>query len=508
MSWSSSFINSLSSPSKSVEYALRFIGYSNDYFIGSAKTIRNSGMINIGSAEVVIDNARITPQIWSVNFGGFSIQINGDLRPLDTSAFRKGAIAELHMRRDRKFPELIAIGQLRSLSGGRGVWNLEFGGLISALTSRLSTKKNELSFFYNAGKTALVTTNFNYSSDTRLYLSDITIFERDTNYYGLISVTDSSGVSANYKWSTKTTTIAPAGYLQITHTLVWPSMTDLKVLAINDVVVSVARLNGRPDFIFNRMLMSTGNATQGPFDDYPKSWGAGINFDPSLINSQSMSYYYDAWKTTSGSFEVQLLFSEPATSGIRSVINSFLSMGMFPVLCQGRIDWRVAQDPANAFRIDAKITDKDIYSIESHQIYSTSQPVVFGKSSILTSTAGGTKNTASKETSNVRGLPAKNENLRDHRYLYRIDSPAQSAKATVDLGRLNVWDLNTYEELVISCSERFAGLAAGDIVAITSSYIYGFNEGSGKSYLSKRAMILGIRWRPSASRCIITLGIV
>ena len=144
MSWGSAFLSSLDAPSKSIEYALRFIPSTNDYFLGAGSTITTSSLINIGAASVTIDNARVTPQRWSVNFGGFTIQINGDLRPIDTSSFRKGMIAELFMRRNRQQPERIAIGQLRSLTGGRGVWRLEFGDFISAMTTRLSTKADQL----------------------------------------------------------------------------------------------------------------------------------------------------------------------------------------------------------------------------------------------------------------------------------------------------------------------------------------------------------------------------
>lgn len=513
MAWGSAFVSSLDSPSKSIEYAIRFVGHSNDYFLGSAQTIGNGGLISLGAAQVTIDNARVTPQRWSVNFGGFTIEIVGDLRPISTSAFRKGAIAELFMSRNRGQPERVAIGQLRALTGGRGVWRLEFGDLISAMTSRLSTKAEELSFYYNAGTTTTVSTNFNFSSSNQLQLADISSFEKDANFDGMAFVTNASGASAYYTWSSKVTTSAPAGYLVITSTGSWPTLSSATIATLlsGDKVMSVVRLQGRPDEVFARTLMSTGNATQGSFDDFPQAWGVGINFSTSLINSQDMNLWYNnVWKTATDNHHIQLVISSPQDSGIRNLINSTLELGMWPVFRQGRVSWRVCQDPESAIAVSIAdhIRDRDIIQIESHSIYSASQSVVYGKSSIITSNSAGTKSTQSLSVTNVRALPANNEIERDNRFIYRIDAPVQSSKAVKDLGRMSAWDLYTYEELSLAVSERFAGLVAGDIVAITSSMIYGYTEATGKTYLGKRGMVLGNRWLPNQSRCILTIGVI
>ncbi len=514
MTWSNGFIKSLDMPSKSLEFALRFLGHTNDYFLGSGQTIRQSGFINIGAAEVVIDNARVTPQRWSVNFGGFSLTINGDLRPIDVSAFRRGALAELFMMRDGNIPQRIAIGQLRSLEGGRGVWRLQFGDFISALTTRLSTKKDELNFYYNAGTETQVTTghafNFGSAPANRLYLDDITKFEKDSNFDGLCFVTDGSNNTSYYRWSGKTTTTGSAGYLTITDTGHWPATANLNALAVGDKVISLTRLQGKPHNVFARTLMSTGSATQGSLDDYPKSWGAGIRFNPNLINTQDMNLWYEAYKTQTGSHEVQLVLDAPEASGIRYLLNQFLSLGMWPVFRQGQISWRVCQDPEEALNttISGRIKDRDIINIESHNIYAPSQSVVYAESTIETSSSSGTITKTGVNVTNVKALPANDEIIRDHKLIYRIDSPTQSGKAAVDLARLAPWDQYTYEELVIAVHERFAGLVAGDIVGITSRYIYGFKEASGKTYLGRRGMILGNRWLPNRSRCILTIGVL
>ena len=514
MAWSGAFTASLDAPSKTTEWALRFIGHSNDYFLGAGRTVRMRGLIEIGEADVDIDAARVTPGRWSVNFGGWTMVINGDLRPVSVSAFRKGAIAELYMRRDGSNHERVAIGQLRSLSGGRGVWRLEFGDFVSAMTTRMSTLQGEMSFFHNAGITTEVTSghafSFGASPANRLYLDDVAVFEKDSNYDGLAYVTDNSGNTSYYRWSTKTTLTPPAGYLVVTSTGAWPATASLNALAVGDKVKSIARLQGRPDHVFSRVMMSTGSATQGQFDDYPKSWGMGLAWHPDMVDAADMGYWYSVWGTATGTYEVQLLFDDPSPSAIRSLIDSFLTVGMWPVFRQGRISWRVVQDPddALAFTIAARIRDTDIISIESHDMYSPSQSVVYAKSGVLSSDSSGVTSTISFIVSNVKALPANDEIIRDASQIYRIDTPAQSVKAAADAARLRAWDLYTWEKLVLIVHERFAGLVAGDIVTVTSSFIYGWSEAAGQTYRQRRGMILGNRWQPGRSRCILTIGVI
>ena len=387
------------------------------------------------------------------------------------------------------------------------------------MTTRVSTKADQLSFYYNAGTETTVTSghafSFGSAPANRLYLDDITAFEKDLNYDGMIFVDDGSGGTSYYRWNTPVTTAAPAGYLTITNTGQWPATANLNTLPPGAKVTSLVRLQARADYIFARTVMSTGNAftsspTQGWADDYPKSWGSGINWNPDIIDKINMDQWYLAWKTTSGTHECQLVIEKNQDSGIRHLLNSFLQIGMWPVFRQGRISWRVCQDPEKAcanLPITA-IRETDIIAIESHAMYSPSQPVVYSNSTVVYSSSAGVKSKYTQNLSNVKALPANNAIERDNSLIYRIDSPVQSSKATVDGSRMSAWDLYTDEELTLAVQERFAGLVAGDIVAITSSLIYGFNDPVGKTYQSKRGMVLGNRWLPNQSRCILTIGII
>ena len=511
MGWSQQFIDTLDNGSKEIHYALKFIPPTIDYNLSQGAFVGMNTEIAIGAADVTIDSAQITPQRWSINFGGFTVTINGDLRPLNGgSSFKRGAVAELIMIRDG-IRNRVCIGQLRNITGGRGVWRLDFVDFLTMMQTRLTGNFREVKFWFNAGKTAKLTSNFNISSSADLQLDDITMFEKETGQNGIILVTNASGAIDYWTWSSKTTTSAPAGFLTIASTGNYPNTgAALTTLQINDVVTSLCRLRGRPDYVFARLVMSTGNGTQGPFDDYPKSYGLGANWNPNLFNLLSLNEYYARnWATTTGNHEIDLLISEP--SNIRTFLDAVLKMGMWPVWRQNELSWRVCQDPNKAFffAVVDHITDRDIISIDKHELYSSSQSAVFEKSTITVfDTSSNKLVNRSNATTTVHALPADAQIIRDLSLVYRIDNPNQQTKADLDNLRLHGWDALPFEQLEITVTEKHCLLAAGDIVEISSNYIYGLQSATGTFYSNRRAMVFGMRWNPSQSTVNLSLGIL
>lgn len=507
MAWSTQFIDTLDNKAKVIHYSLKFLAIPS-LSVGEEYTIGSE--IKIGSADVTIDSVQITPSRWSVNFGGFTIVLNGDLRPILQTSLRKGAIAELIMIRDG-VRNRVCIGQLRSLTGGRGVWRLDFADFLSLMQSRITTTTTQSNFWYNAGKTALTTQSFNFSSSANLYLDDITPFEKETGQDGMIFVEDSQhGVTMYWRWSSKTTTTAPAGYLTISAVDQYPSESDHEHLQVGDRVTSLARLRGRPDYVFARLVMSTGNATQGAFDDYPASWGLGVKWNPNLFNLQNLNTYYSqVWATSTGTHEIELLIHQ--TGNIGTFLDAVLDMGMFPVWRQNELSWRACQNPnqANFFSVVDHITDRDIISIDSHSIYAPSQSTIYSRSVIKTynDTTGLDQDVVSSGNS-IAVLPADYEIVRDLRLVYRYNNPIQPTQASADLARMRRWDAEPYEELSITVTEKHCLLTAGDIIELSSKYIYGLRESAGDTYSNRRAMILGVRWNPSQSTVNLTLGVL
>ena len=147
MAWTQSFLNTLDRPAKVISYALKFLQPSASYNLSKGDLISMNTEIALADADVTIDSVQITPQRWSVNFGGFTIRIVGDLRPVLNKSFRRGAVAELIMVRDG-IRNRVCIGQLRNITGGRGVWRLEFVDFLKMMQSRLTKNSLETQFWY------------------------------------------------------------------------------------------------------------------------------------------------------------------------------------------------------------------------------------------------------------------------------------------------------------------------------------------------------------------------
>jgi len=510
MAWTQQFLDSLDKPAKVISYVLKFLQPSADYNLSQGNLVSMNTEIALADADVTIDSVQITPQRWSVNFGGFTIRTVGDLRPVLNKSFRRGAVAELIMVRDG-LRNRVCIGQLRTITGGRGVWRLEFVDFLTMMQSRLTSKPTESQFWFYAGKTSKVTQNFNMSSSANLYVDDITIFEKETGQNGIVKVEDvSAGTIDYYTWSSKTSTSGTAGYLTIAATGKYPSTAAITTLAINDIVTSLARLRGRPDYVFARLVMSTGGGTQGAFDDYPASWAIGVAFNPNLFGLQNLNAYYNtAWATSSGTHEIELLIEK--AGNIQDFLSAVLNMGMWPVWDQNQLSWRVCQNPnlANWFTVRDHITDRDIISIDSHTLYSPSQSSVFSASTINTfNNTTGLNQDVTFSGNSIPVLPTSTEITRDLRLVYRVDSPIQPTQANADLTRMRRWDAEPYEELSLTVTEKHCLLKAGDIIEISSMYKYGLREGAGDTYSNRRAMILGVRWNPSQSSVNLTIGVM
>ena len=104
-------------------------------------------------------------------------------------------------------------------------------------------------------------------------------------------------------------------------------------------------------------------------------------------------------------------------------------------------------------------------------------------------------------------LPAQKEIYRTGVFIYSPDE-TRSDLADGDLDRMKNWDHWTWEKITLVLSMRKSHLVAGDIVEITSRYLYGLQEGYGQTYYNKRAMVIGSSFDLSQRRCIIEFAII
>ena len=508
MAWTTAFKRSLNDPSVTVEYSLRF--YRLPWALqNSSNSLVEVGRLAIGEQDIEITGVSIVPQSWGVTFGGFTIQLVGDLRPINASALRKGNVASLYMSRNRQRPERICIGQLRSISGVRNVWTLQFVDVLSMLYARVTNQQSKQPFYYQAGRETTATAAFNFASAPELYVADISTFEKDSTHNGMIKIVDTTHSAEDYwEYSTITPTSGSAGYLTIISIGNWPTTGSHGHLHSGDVVINLARTKGRPDKILHRTLISiNGDDTESSYDDYPNSYAVNVKWGSPIWDTADANYWYETVLKPSSSVDLLLdiLHEEPSTEGIRVLTDNYALLGMWPVWVQDSMSIRSCQDLKTANNVALRISDRDIIEILSHEIYSQNQSVVYVKHTYTYRTASGS-GSKSVTYNNPDALPNAEEIIRDVTAVTERSSDTGTMVNSA-LQRLKPYDFRTYEELVLQVTEQAAILAAGDIVMITSDLIYGYSENQGKTYRARKGMVTGLIWRPRTRSVILTIAV-
>jgi hypothetical protein len=175
MSWDLEFVGSLNRSSLYVRYRLEFVGVLNA--LGEPFSVSDDqGVIQIARGSVRITGSRVIPQRWSVSFGGFSLQLSGDIRSI-LPKMRRGQIAVLQCSINRQGFRNLAIGSLDTISGQRGLFSLGFKDLLSALQTSLDTRagtvfsESDLRIYYLLCKPRLIPEQEQFSVNQILLIS-------------------------------------------------------------------------------------------------------------------------------------------------------------------------------------------------------------------------------------------------------------------------------------------------------------------------------------------------
>ena len=544
MGWSSDFIAALNSSSIVPIYELEILSLPNS-FDGGCTFFSGSGAARIAENSPRVFGTRVIPGRWNVSFGGFSVDLVGDLRPYSPK-LSKGVYAVLRCSiktSSASTPyEVIGYGQLYSISGGRQTWTLEFRDLLSAFqcsssnkttgsSHSTSTTRPEYRMFTNAGRAAYLTGNWN-STDSFLDVDDVTYFERESANNGYVKCENLAQSKTFFlEWASSAVTSAPAGRITLASVVArYPSpdaATTLSTGITNNKITNCVRLVGTPWRIMAKILQSTGSnnpagiGTNGTYDVYPITWSAGGGFDPDIFDyadADTMSEYVRC--STGTAYQWDILIDSEQSDGIRYLTGLATQTGQWPVWRQGAVSWRACIDPTGirCFQqpiIAAQITDSDIVQIGDHKWFSPDVNQVYSHSEITitndwTSGARSVRGESSAiNSSTVKSLPATPTNDREAGLIYRQGSPyVPGDMADADLDRLKGWDGYSHETLTLETKIRFCTLCAGDIVEISSDYIYGRDEAGSATYTSKRAMITGVDFSISNQSCVLQLAIL
>ena len=509
MSWSGDFVAALSAPSVTPIYRLRFWGPSTNA-VGQDVTIySNKGPLRIGASGPRIQGTSVVPSRWAVSFGGFDLELVGDIRPYKDQ-FNKGSLVILECSFIGLSPfEVIALGQLDQISGFRGVYRAVFKDILSAFQSRIdarySTSIEYNKMFFTAARFAQVSSNWS-TGTTTLSVNNASVFEKMTSFDGVVYCVPSSGDPFYMRWSSADTS---ANTLTLTTgNASHPSTASASNLSIGDKVYNAIRIVGTPYSFLARLVTSTGTGTNGPFDSMPANWTTGAAVPYAMYDqadAQATSAYL---KPSSGSFyNWDYVANAPLDNGLRTIMNQLANAGQWPVFRQDSFSWRGCTDPTGQFDdvppIVATIRDRDIIEIESHIMHDPSLAAVYGSTKLIYDVSG---NAETSTQATVRTLPAQGQIVRDMGAIYDAGGDEEKM-AEGDIKRLKIWDLYQWSRLTLRLRLSFAVLVAGDVVRISSAYLYDLSTEAGRTYSARAGMVISTEYNISGRFCVIVIAI-
>ena len=511
MSWSPDFVAGLSATSITVTYRLRIWKPTANAAGESVHIFSDIGDLRIGASGVQIRGTAVIPSRWSVSFGGFDLELVGDLRPYKDK-IKRGALAiiEAKILGFSDF-ETIGLGQLNQISGFRGVYRATFKDILSAFQSRIdtrySTTLNYARLFFTAGVSTTVTSNWT-AGTTTLHVADASIFEKQSLIDGVVFVTPSSGSDPFYmRWSsvdtvakTITLTSGTAGH---------PSTASASNLAVGDLVQNCVRILTNPYLILGMIVTSTGTGTNGVDDDLPANWTTGAAVPAAMVDRNDADAQRAYLKPSTGTlYRWDYVRKEPLSNGLRDLITTASATGQWPVFRQDSFSWRGCTDPTGQFGqlppIADRIYDSDIIAIEGHIMQDPSLQATFPSTKIIYDLSGNSKIRTNTVSST---LPTQGQIVRDVGALYDHSFGNSDKMAEGDMSRMRVWDVYHWSRLTLRVSLRFATLVAGDVVRITSKYLYDMSTPPNQTYVDKSGMIISTEYDISGRFCVIVVAI-
>jgi|TARA_R100000482_G_scaffold39828_1_gene13641 hypothetical protein len=512
MSWDLEFVGSLNKSSLYVRYRLEFIGVLNA--LGEPFSVSDDqGVIQIARGSVRITGSRVIPQRWSVSFGGFSLQLSGDIRSI-LPKMRRGQIAVLQCSINRQGFRNLAIGSLDTISGQRGLFSLGFKDLLSALQTSLDTRAGTVfsdtdpphfSLFYEVGRTTTTTSTFG-GSDGTLNVADASFFKKQTGSKGIARITNTS-VDFYVFWTGSTSTTLTGC------TTAEYNNTSRVSAPSGSTVRYCAWLQGEPYEILASILTSTGTGNNGEFDVYPVEWSIGGKIDKQIFDvSDAKRASKEITRSGDADYDIGFAVESPLSNGFRSIVDIFLTVGIFPVYRQDSISIRACTDPEGIETrktpdLRAEISDYDIIDVLSHDFFSPDISNIYRTTYIKYNFTNVYYSGGVYNGSRVDSLPALSEIERDFSLYYLADPDNRQSQALQDLRRLRVWDLYISERLSVRLPLRFATLVAGDIVTFRSNYVEHLYDTVDPIYKGRYCMVLGCDYSIDAQECTVTLGI-
>lgn len=315
--------------------------------IVSATTSQNvAANFNVMAQGVTIPGEGVDPLTWNTTHGAWSFEFVG-AGNTTANYFRRGRIVRLMLGFADFAPGdygSVAVGIVQQIeSVGPNRFRVSVTGLGGMLGSRLDPAADVSSLFYNLPGSTTLTLDYTASSETTLTVSSTSGMERETGGNYLVQVVPSTGspfyLFASSITATTITLVANGG---TPPPAAQPALNTTPVDAvIGDTVNFIAYVAGdHPVNIALKVLTSTGNGTNGPYDTLPKSWGIAI--PQTLIDFADVAKARATVDPTAWTGSAVLLATD-AQPDPGSWLSTWLAtMGIFITMRQGDITIRAA----------------------------------------------------------------------------------------------------------------------------------------------------------------------
>lgn len=532
MSWSVGFQNALKKQSITPKYELLFhnlpLGPGGNYRIyGGHEPFMaqnpKTANLRIKKSGPTVNGCGIIPSRWNVTFGGFDVPVAGNIKGLFPD-IRRGAFASLYCEIDG-IKERVAFGQLKQITGVKDDWLFSFIDIVGALatncdggivSSELTSLNNPIpfgKFFYRAGQTTLTNTTYSMGGNT-ISVNRLNDFEKSYAVDGLAKVEIAGHGTAYFEWTTKSAATG-SGTLTLTAgskggSVIYPGSLALTNIPSGSTVTALVRLKGKPWEIIPYILFSKDGDRSEPFDEYPRSWSTFGNLPVDLWDESDAAVNNSRVQAnpSTTAYEWNYTIEEPLSSGFRELTDLFATVGLWPVWRQNAMSFRCALNPRiNGILPIVKITDDKIIRIESQDLFSPENPVVYSALKIIYGSGSLQKYVTGSSATRAPSLPFEGIYEIDQQFIYDPSSgTSKSQMARGDVERIIGWQMNAIETIQLTVGIEYARLCAGDIVSVTSDYIFNQTQQPQNGWLRMRAMVVDISYSFSTRECNLTLA--
>ena len=459
MTWSSQLRKALSRNVAHMAYGLRYTGYGLGLsaYTWTTRATGEGAVLPILAGPPRFDGGSVTPQAWTSGSGSCDVELQGTEAQLRTAitSLTRGASMEILAGvggQPSASWERIWVGQLVSAQvKGRRI-RLRLADQVAALRCRLTTDVDEVSLFSNAGNASVLAAAYT-PGDGTLYVNPSSVFEFESGGTGVVRIQPTTGDAFYLTYSGTAT--GPGRLIGLSGTGQFG--TTAVAAALADPAVNIAYVYGHPIICALKIFQA---GSTGTYAGLPATWGFGLGDDEVDIDDA------EAWRAvaavSSGSYAWHILLDAPVTNASSWMRQLWARAGFWPVLRQGRLSMRCAQDLGSADLkvVDLGITDDDLIDW-SLDLWSASTSAQYQLARIYTATSSGWVTGGS-----VTSLPCGDELPYDCSTVVWSNETAVQNEVS---NRLGPWASRVPAVLNLTAPTlRLSQLVPGDVVPVTS----------------------------------------